>query len=173
MVSPYTIPALVLLGGSPFLPPEIVSGKAPQWEPILGAWTRDPFPPALGSASTQPCCLPWAVPAPSLAAWETRPLDLDPAPPARGRGHLEQRSQAPACTCSGQKLEQEMLRWPQCSSQHRGCSSSGLAHPPTLSVSLAGILVGREKPPQGWVCQHSAFREPGAYTTAYRQCECS
>lgn len=45
--------------------------------------------------------------------------------------------------------------------------------PPTLSVSLAGILVGREKPPQGWVCQHSAFREPGAYTTAYRQCECS
>lgn len=39
-------------------------------------------------------------------------------------------------------------------------------HPlPTLSVSLAGLLASREKPSQGWVCQHSAFQEPGAYTT--------
>ena len=142
------------------MPPEIVSGKAPQWEPILGAWTRDPFPPALGSASTQPCCLPWAVPAPSLAAWETRPLDLDPAPPARGRGHLEQRSQAPACTCSGQKLEQEMLRWPQCSSQHRGCSSSGLAHPqPSLFPWQAFLWVGKSHPRAGFAStQHSESR---------------
>lgn len=57
LVSPHTTPALVLFSGSPFLPPEIISGKASQWEPILGAWTRDPFPPALGSASTQPRCL--------------------------------------------------------------------------------------------------------------------
>lgn len=31
---------------------------------------------------------------------------------------------------------------------------------PTLSVSPAGLLAGREKPPQGWVCEHSAFQEP-------------
>ena len=76
------------------------------------------------------------------------------------RGHQGQGSQALACTCSGLKLEQETLMFFAAS----GMFSLWPRPRPALSVSPAG-LAGREKPPQGWVCQHSAFQEPGAYTT--------
>lgn len=53
LVSPHTTPSLILSDGPPFVPPAVVSGKAPRWEPISGAWMRDPFPPAPGSAQSQ------------------------------------------------------------------------------------------------------------------------
>ena len=108
---PHTTPTLVLLGGSPFLPQRSFQGKL-----LSGSMDAGSLPSCPGQCQ-HPARLPGRL------GLLTLTLLLLPG----GKSHLGQRSQAPACTCSGQKLEQETLRQPQCSSQHQACSSSGLA----------------------------------------------